>query len=48
MRVKINLRCSECASKNYITSKNKSSHPEKVKVLKYCPKERKVTIHEEA
>ncbi|URZ86746.1 MULTISPECIES: 50S ribosomal protein L33 [Floricoccus] len=47
MRVKINLRCTECKSKNYISSKNKSTHPDKVRVLKYCPKERKVTMHEE-
>ncbi|HHJ5948569.1 TPA: 50S ribosomal protein L33, partial [Streptococcus pyogenes] len=32
MRVKINLECSECGSNNYLTSKNKSSHPEKIKV----------------
>ncbi|HER0214963.1 TPA: 50S ribosomal protein L33 [Streptococcus pyogenes] len=44
MRVKINLECSECGSNNYLTSKNKSSHPEKIKVPKYCPKERKVTL----
>ncbi|HER6197565.1 TPA: 50S ribosomal protein L33 [Streptococcus pyogenes] len=47
MRVKINLECSECGSNNYLTSKSKSSHPEKIKVLKYCPKERKVTLHVE-
>ncbi|MGT2933283.1 50S ribosomal protein L33 [Streptococcus catagoni] len=48
MRVKINLKCSECGSKNYLSSKNKSNHPEKIKVLKYCPKERKVTLHVES
>ncbi|MGT2661263.1 50S ribosomal protein L33 [Streptococcus urinalis] len=48
MRVKINLKCSECGSKNYLTSKNKTNHPEKIEVLKYCPKERKVTLHIES
>ncbi|MDO4667190.1 MAG: 50S ribosomal protein L33 [Streptococcus sp.] len=45
MRVKINLKCSECGSLNYLTSKNNKTHPEQIKVLKYCPKERKVTLH---
>ncbi|MDR1605933.1 MAG: 50S ribosomal protein L33 [Streptococcaceae bacterium] len=45
MRVKINLKCSSCGQKNYISSKNKATHPDKVQVLKYCPKERQVTIH---
>lgn len=47
MRVKINLQCSSCGSKNYLTSKNKATHPDKIKVPKYCPKERKVTLHVE-
>ncbi|WP_373774086.1 50S ribosomal protein L33, partial [Streptococcus ferus] len=44
MRVKNNLKCSSCGSKNYLTSKNKQNHPDKIEVLKYCPKERKVTL----
>ena len=35
MRVKINLQCSECGSKNYLTSKNAKTHPDKIEVLKY-------------
>lgn len=45
MRVKIDLKCSSCGNKNYLTSKNKATHPDKMQVLKYCPKERKVTLH---
>ncbi|EHJ53052.1 50S ribosomal protein L33 [Streptococcus macacae] len=48
MRVKINLKCSQCGSINYLTSKNQKNHPEKIQVLKYCPKERKVTLHVES
>lgn len=48
MRVKINLKCTSCGSKNYLTSKNKTSHPDKIQVPKYCPKERKVTLHVES
>ncbi|MGO2315366.1 MAG: 50S ribosomal protein L33 [Pseudolactococcus laudensis] len=45
MRVKINLKCTKCGQQNYISSKNKATHPDKVQVLKYCPKDRKVIIH---
>ena len=48
MRVKINLKCSACGQKNYLTSKNKKTHPEKMQVPKFCPKERKVTLHIES
>ncbi|WP_019803498.1 50S ribosomal protein L33 [Streptococcus mutans] len=48
MRIKINLQCSHCGSKNYLTSKNKKNHPEKIQVPKYCPKERKMTLHIES
>lgn len=48
MRVKIHLKCSQCGSSNYLTSKNKTSHPDKIQVPKYCPKERKVTLHLES
>ncbi|MFX3657570.1 50S ribosomal protein L33, partial [Streptococcus suis] len=30
MRVKINLQCSECGSKIYLTSKNAKTHPDKI------------------
>lgn len=48
MRIKIHLKCSQCGSKNYLTSKNKTTHPEKIQATKYCPKERKVTLHLES
>ncbi|HIZ68175.1 50S ribosomal protein L33 [Streptococcus alactolyticus] len=48
MRVKIHLTCSSCGQKNYLTSKNKTTHPERIEVPKYCPKERKVTLHIES
>ena len=46
--VKINPKCSSCGSINYLTSKNSKTHPDKIEVLKYCPKERKVTLHLES
>lgn len=45
MRVKIHLKCSQCGARNYLTSKNKANHPDKIQVPKYCPKERQVTLH---
>ena len=48
VRVKIHLKCSSCGSQNYLTSKNSKTHPDKIEVLKYCPKERKVTLHLES
>lgn len=48
MRVKINLKCCSCGSINYLTSKNKQSHLEKIEALKYCPKERKIMPHIES
>ena len=47
MRVKITLICSSCGNKNYIISKNKATHPEKFETMKFCPKERIVTLHRE-
>ncbi|MDN6539582.1 MAG: 50S ribosomal protein L33 [Lactococcus sp.] len=47
MRVKINLKCTGCGQQNYISSKNKATHPDKVKVLKFCPIEGKVFLHVE-
>ncbi|MEZ7613475.1 MULTISPECIES: 50S ribosomal protein L33 [Streptococcus] len=48
MRIKVQLTCTSCGSQNYLTSKNIKTHPEKIEVLKYCPKERKVTLHIES
>jgi large subunit ribosomal protein L33 len=46
-RMDITLRCSECKSENYITTKNKRLHADKFTVKKYCPKCKKMTVHEE-
>ncbi len=46
-RATITLRCKECKSENYITSKNKKLHTEKFSTMKFCPKCNKQTLHEE-
>ena len=43
----IHLQCTECKRKNYITTKNKQNVPEKLELKKYCPHDKKYTIHKE-
>lgn len=47
-RVKLVLKCSECARKNYSTTKNKANTSDKLALKKYCPFDRKHTVHKEA
>jgi large subunit ribosomal protein L33 len=47
MRIKVILACSECKRRNYITSKNKKTTPDRISINKYCPFDRKHTEHKE-
>lgn len=47
MRVKITLACSETGDRNYTTTKNKTSTPDRLELMKYCPRLRKYTLHKE-
>lgn len=47
MRVQFTLKCSECKEENYIMTKNKKTHPDRMEVKKYCPRCQKETIHRE-
>lgn len=44
---KITLRCTSCKEENYHTSKNRKNTPDKLNLNKFCPVERKVTVHAE-
>jgi large subunit ribosomal protein L33 len=44
----IALQCTECKRKNYTTSKNRRNTQEKLEFSKYCPFDRKHTLHKEA
>ena len=44
---KIALQCSECKRKNYTTEKNRRNNPNKLELMKYCPFDRKHTLHRE-
>ena len=47
MRDNIILQCPECKRRNYLTTKNKRLHPDRVEYRKYCPFCRKHTSHKE-
>jgi large subunit ribosomal protein L33 len=42
------LQCTECKRKNYTTEKNRRNIQEKLELSKYCPFDRKHTVHKEA
>ena len=47
MRVAIALACSECKRRNYNTTKNKKSNPERIEMRKYCNSCKIHTVHKE-
>jgi len=46
-RVLFALVCTVCKSQNYITERNKTNTPDKLKLKKYCRRCRKRTEHKE-
>ncbi len=46
-RIFIRLECSECKGPNYTTSKNKRNDPERMELRKFCPHDRRHTVHRE-
>ncbi len=47
MRNILNLACTECKRRNYSTTKNKRTTPDKLELKKYCRFCRKHTLHKE-
>ena len=47
MRENIIFKCTECGEENYLGSRKKRKHPEKMEVKKYCPRCNKMTTHKE-
>lgn len=43
----ITLACSACKRRNYTTTKDKKSTPDRIELKKYCRFERKHTVHRE-
>ncbi len=46
-RVTIHLQCTDCNRINYTTSKNRRNTPDRLELKKYCPWDRKHTLHRE-
>jgi large subunit ribosomal protein L33 len=44
----IQLQCTECKERTYSTRKNKKNDPNRIELMKYCPRERRHTLHREA
>ena len=47
MRDQITLECTECKERNYSTTKNKRTHPQRVEYKKYCRRCNSHTPHKE-
>ncbi len=47
MRVIITLSCTECRQRNYSTTKNRRTHPDRLETKKYCRFCGKHTLHRE-
>ncbi|MCX7819696.1 MAG: 50S ribosomal protein L33 [Kiritimatiellae bacterium] len=43
----ITLACTECKRRNYTTTRNKKAQTERLELRKYCPAERRHTLHRE-
>lgn len=47
MRVTFLMKCTVCGEENYLTEKNKKNDPDRLEMMKYCPKCKKQTLHKE-
>jgi large subunit ribosomal protein L33 len=49
-RIVITMACTDCRSRNNVTSKNRIKHQNRLELRKYCPAPscRKHTLHREA
>jgi len=41
------LACEECKRRNYTTVKNKKNTPDRLEINKYCPFDKRHTVHKE-
>ncbi len=46
-RLIVTLECTECKRRNYTTEKNKKNDTARIELKKYCPSERRHTLHRE-
>ena len=43
----ITLACQECKRRNYMSTKDKKKHPDRLELKKYCRFDRNHTVHKE-
>ena len=48
MRINVIMQCTECKRRNYSTEKNKKNTTGRLEVKKYCPWDKKHTLHRES
>ena len=41
------MECTVCKRRNYTTTRNKKLQPSRLELLKFCPHDRKRTVHTE-
>ncbi len=46
-RITIHMQCTECKRINYTTSKNRRNTPDRLELKKYCPWDKRHTLHRE-
>jgi len=44
----VEIACTECKRRNYTSTKNKRTTPNRLEMQKYCPTERRRTAHRES
>ncbi|GAB6933993.1 50S ribosomal protein L33 [Calditerricola satsumensis] len=47
MRVIVTLECTQCKHRNYTTTKNKRTHPDRLELRKYCKHCNSHVLHRE-
>jgi large subunit ribosomal protein L33 len=47
VRQLVTLACEECKRRNYHTRKNRRNTPDRIELKKFCPWDRKHTVHRE-
>lgn len=46
-REMITMQCAECKEKNYTSTKNRKTTPDRLELKKFCPRCRKHQVHKE-
>ena len=47
IRPGITLACTECKERNYQTTKNRRNTPDRLELMKFCPRDGRKTLHRE-